>query len=228
LSRPFRLAAAAEPGLQHLAAAAELSLNADIIRLAALAPAEYERQRIAAARRHGLPRVAFLDAAVKAARAEAEAMAAEEDEDEAPHPESVAELAPVLDEALAELQRYVVAAEPDLAAAVLWSLHAHLVHHDKVWLAVSPRLAIQAPDRNCGKSTLLEAIGALVPRPTTGSSVTASVVFRLIEALRTLKRKFARWSADLVRLPEPPLPPGLHNRSGDKLAGPTQSGGARR
>lgn len=33
--------------------------------------------------------------------------------------------------------------------------------------------------------------------------------------LRTLKRKFARWTADLVRLPDLPLPAGLHNRAGD-------------
>ena len=229
-----------------------------------------------------------------------------------PYPEPINELAPVLDAALTEMRRYVAGTEPELAAAVLWSLHAHLVHHDKVWLPVSPKLAIQAPDRNCGKSTLLEVVGALTPRPETGSSVTASVVFWLIEArkptllideadrvlrssndeliavlnsshrragayvwrteeiggervpckfstwaacafagigtlpptlqdrsivirlsrakpgevrahlrngssptLRTLRRKFARWAADLVRLPEPQLPAGLHNRSGD-------------
>jgi hypothetical protein len=34
-------------------------------------------------------------------------------------------------------------------------------------------------------------------------------------ALRTLKRKLARWAIDLTRLPEPTLPEGLYNRAGD-------------
>ena len=57
------------------AAPAELSFNADVVRLAGLEPVQYERERQAAAKRHDV-RVAFLDAAVKAARAEAEAAAA--------------------------------------------------------------------------------------------------------------------------------------------------------
>jgi putative DNA primase/helicase len=58
----------------------------------------------------------------------------------------------------------------------------HLVHHPTVQLLVSPKLATQSPDKQCGKTTLLEVIGALVPRPETGSSITAAAVFRLIEA----------------------------------------------
>lgn len=146
------------------AAPAALSFDADVVRLAGLPPVEYERERQAAAKRHDV-RVSFLDAAVKAARAEAEAAATEEGEDEALHPEPVADIGAMLDQALAELQRYVVAAERDLASTALWALHTHFTHHNTIWLPVSPKLAIQAPDRNCGKSTLLEAVGALVPRP---------------------------------------------------------------
>lgn len=154
------------------AAPAELSFNAAVERLARLDPVEYERERQAAAKRHNV-RVGFLDAAVKAARAEAEAAAAEEDEDEAPHPEPVRDIAEVFNAALAEMHRYVAASEHDLAAAVLWAAHTHFVHHDKLWLSVSPKLTIQSPDKGCGKSTLLEVLGALVPRPETGSSITA-------------------------------------------------------
>jgi putative DNA primase/helicase len=290
---------------------AALSFDADVVRLAGLELVGYERERTAAAQRHRV-RVAFLDAAVKAARADADAASAEEDEDEALDPEPVTDLGPVLDQAFAELHRHVVVSEPELAAAVLWAVHTHLVHHEQVRLPVSPKLAIQSPDKGCGKSTLLEAIGALVPRPETGSSITAAATFRLIEARRPsllideadrvlrgssdeliavlnsshrrsgayvwrveeihgervpckfstwaavafagikalpatlqdrsivirlarakpgevkahlrngtspaltmLKRKFARWAADLVRLPEPQLPAGLHNRTGD-------------
>ena len=95
-----RLVTGAEP--------AKLGFDADIARLAGLDPLDYERERVAAAARHGV-RVAFIDAAVKAARPEAEAAAAEEDEDEGPHPEPVADLAEVLDAALVEMRRYVAA-----------------------------------------------------------------------------------------------------------------------
>ncbi len=294
------------------AAPAELSFNADVVRLAGLEPVQYERERQAAAKRHDV-RVAFLDGAVKAARADAEATAQEDDEDEAPHPEPVTDLAPVLDEALSELERYVVGRQHDLAAAVLWAAHAHLVHSERVRLHISPKLAVQSPDRGCGKTTLLEAIGALVPRPETGSSISAAATFRLIEdrrpallldeadriprpggseeligvlnsshrrsgayvyrveevggqrvpikysawaavafagirqlpstlqdrsivvrltrarpgevkahlrngsspILRSVKRRLARWAADLSRLPEAPLPSQLYNRTGD-------------
>jgi uncharacterized protein DUF3631/Toprim domain-containing protein len=165
------------------AAPAELGFDADVERLAGLGPLDYERERAGAAARHSV-RIAFLDAAVKAARAEAEAAVAEEGDDEALHPEPVLDLGPVLDQALAEVQRYVVGAEPELAAVVLWAAHAFLLHHDAVHLSVSPKLNLSSPDRGCGKTTLLEVIGALVPRPETGSSITAAVTFRLIQARR--------------------------------------------
>jgi putative DNA primase/helicase len=80
------------------------------------------------------------------------------------------------------MRRYVAAPEHSLAAAVVWAARAHLLYHEQIYLAVSPKLAIQPPDRGCGKTTLLEVLGTLIPRPETGSSITAAAVFRLIEA----------------------------------------------
>jgi putative DNA primase/helicase len=45
-------------------------------------------------------------------------------------------------------------------------------------------LAIQSPEKGCGKTTLLEIIATLVPRGETSSSITAATIFRLIEARR--------------------------------------------
>ena len=161
------------------AAPGQLSFEGELTRLFELDPAEYERERVEAAKKHKVRR-SFLDDARRAGRAEAEAKA-EETADDPPHHEPVTDLAAVLDAALVEVQRYVVGPDHDLATAVVWSVHAHLVHSEFVYLSISPKLAIQSPDRNCGKSTLLEVIGALVPRLETGSSITAAVVFRLIE-----------------------------------------------
>jgi putative DNA primase/helicase len=162
------------------AASGQLSFDGELTRLFDLDPAEYERQRVEAAKKHGVRR-SFLDDARKAARAEAEA-AEEAATDDPPYHEPVTDLAAVLDAALVEVRRCVVAPEQDLATVVVWGAHAHLVHHPTVQLLVSPKLATQSPDKQCGKTTLLEVIGALAPRPETGSSITAAAVFRLIEA----------------------------------------------
>ena len=54
-------------------------------------------------------------------------------------------LADVLDAALNEVSRYIIASKPKHATAVLWSAHTHLVHNERACLQISPRLAIQAP-----------------------------------------------------------------------------------
>ena len=151
-------------------------------RLSELNKLEYERVRADSAKRHGV-RVNFLDDIIRRAQAEAKARAEVEDDDP-PYPEPVPDIAEVLDQALAEIRRYIVGHEPALAAVVVWSLHTHIVHHQHVRIAVSPKLAIQSPEKGCGKTTLLEIVGTLVPRAETSSSITAATIFRLIEARR--------------------------------------------
>ena len=90
----------------------------------------------------------------------------------------------MLDEALAELERYVIASETALTTVVLWCAHAHLVHNERAHLWVSPRLAIQSPVMGCGKSLLLECVACLVPRPEIASSITAASIFRVIDDQR--------------------------------------------
>ena len=169
-----RLIAEAEP--------ATFSFDADVRRLSELNKLEYERVRADSAKRHGV-RVNFLDDTVRRAQVEAKARAEAEDDDP-PYPEPVTDIAEVLDQALAEVRRYIVGDEPALAAVVVWSLHTHIVHHQHVRISVSPKLAIQSPEKGCGKTTLLEIIGTLVPRAETSSSITAATIFRLIEARR--------------------------------------------
>jgi hypothetical protein len=169
-----RLIAEAEPAM--------FSFDADVRRLSALNKLAYERERADAAKRHGV-RVNFLDEMIRRAQAEANSRAEVEDDDP-PYPEPVTDIAEVLDQSVAEVRRYIVGDGPALASVVGWCLHAHLVHHPHVRLAVSPKLAIQSPEKGCGKTTLLEIIGTLVPRAETSSSITAATIFRLIEARR--------------------------------------------
>jgi putative DNA primase/helicase len=103
-------------------------------------------------------------------------------ERDTPWPDPVTDLAGLLDEIVAELSRYVVAPLVTMHAVALWVPFAHLVHREDLKIHISPRLAIQAPDKNCGKSVLLEAIACGVPRPDVSGSISVSSLFRSIHA----------------------------------------------
>jgi hypothetical protein len=151
----LRLVTEAEPALP--------TPEVDIRRLAKLDRLEYEKERAEVAKRHQL-RKSVLDVSVGVERDKAKKDADEGDASHLPYPEPVEDLAALLDEALAELERYVIASETALTTVVLWCAHAHLVHNECAHLWVSPRLAIQSPVMGCGKSLLLECVACLVPR----------------------------------------------------------------
>jgi len=67
-------------------------------------------------------------------------------------------------------------------AALTIALWIFRTHCDEAF-DISPRLAILSPVKRCGKTTLLELIGKLVPRPLPTSNVTPSVIFRAVEKL---------------------------------------------
>ena len=189
--------------LRELVAAAELwdlSPEAQFENLAELSRFEYDRTREATAKKLGI-RLSTLDTEiVKRRKSETE---------EADDTSLVTEIVPwheevkisaVLHEALEVISEYVHLHVDARVTVVLWALHTHL--HDQV--SVSPRLAIQSPEKGCGKSTLLEALSLLVPRPLVASSITSASVFRLIEAAKpTLlldesDQLFRRENAELV------------------------------
>jgi Protein of unknown function (DUF3631) len=49
---------------------------------------------------------------------------------------------------------------------------------------IFPRLLVTSPEKRCGKSTLLDAVERLVPRALSASNISASALFRVIEAAR--------------------------------------------
>ena len=52
----------------------------------------------------------------------------------------------MLDAALAELARYVIAPQHRLATAVLWSAYVHLLPRADLGIDVAPRLGIRSKD----------------------------------------------------------------------------------
>lgn len=156
--------------------------EAEIIRLAELTPIQYEQERGAAAKQLGC-RASILDrlveeAAQKRAKVPQESGQTPIAPDIDPWPSPV-DGAALLD-ALAETIRLHVALEDTEADAVaLWIMHTHAL--DAAY--VSPRLAITSPEKRCGKTTLLTLLKALVAKPLATANVTASVLFRTVDAL---------------------------------------------
>jgi putative DNA primase/helicase len=75
------------------------------------------------------------------------------------------------------VRRFVAMGEAQARAVALWILHAHALEAAQV----SPILAITAPTKRAGKSTLLLVLAALVPKALPASNVSAAALFRAID-----------------------------------------------
>jgi hypothetical protein len=155
---------------------------AEIAGLAALDPLEYDRQRELAAKALGV-RVGTLDDMVKAARPKPEAtdgrmVALPEVE---PWPEPVA-AADMLNDLARAIRRHVILPASAVDCIALWIAHTWV--YDR--FQHSPRLSVTSPAKRCGKSTLLDVLRATCHRPLKSDNISASGVFRTVEALRPL------------------------------------------
>lgn len=155
----------------------------ELDRLALLPPIEYGQVRKQVANQLGTA-VGYLDAAVTA-RKNALTPAANvgsgrllEMPTIAPAEDPV-DGAMLLQTMLDILAKYLVLPAHAAVAIALWIIRAWC---DDAF-SISPRLAILSPVKRCGKTTLLEILAKLLPRPLPTSNVTASVIFRVIEKL---------------------------------------------
>ena len=153
--------------------------NAALDEISRLSGEHYDRARKATAAMLGLSRVKALDNARTARIAErlAQQMDGDEEEDEA-WPDPVTDIGEVLDAAAIEVGRYIKASATAIDAIVLWSAAAHILQRSDLKIIISPRLYIQIPVPNCGKTTLLEIVMAATPRSQMVSSTSVSGLFR--------------------------------------------------
>jgi hypothetical protein len=160
--------------------AEDSSCDAEIKRLAELNPVQYERERKAAAERLGI-RAATLDKLVQAERPDDDTKQGRAvsfpDPELWPEPVNGAALLGSIAEAI---RHYVILSDHSRDAAALWAIHTYLID----CFLVSPRLAICSPTKQCGKTTLLDVLGYLVLKPLPTANVTASAIFRVVEAYR--------------------------------------------
>jgi putative DNA primase/helicase len=105
--------------------------------------------------------VATLDRLVAARRGESRAKEAEglcADTEPCSEPIDLAEL---LDQVRATIQRFIVCAPATATAATLWIAFTWIIEH----VQVAPLAIITAPEKRCGKTQFLELIGRLSKRP---------------------------------------------------------------
>ena len=153
--------------------------EAELARLAALDPIAYDQERQAAAGAIGC-RVGTLDEAVQARRPMPETATGRGVSlpvvEPWPDPVPGGEL---LDELTAAVRRHVILRREAAEAVALWIMHT--------WVACrfqhTPRLSITSPVKRCGKSTLLDVLRATCHRPLKADNISASGVFRTVEAL---------------------------------------------
>ena len=75
------------------------------------------------------------------------------------------------------IRRYVVLPAPTVLAVALWAMFTHVFEE----FTIAPILAIQSPEKGCGKTTLMDVIENLVARPLLAANITPSATFRSIE-----------------------------------------------
>lgn len=161
------------------ASTASDELECSATRLAMLSLLEYDRARKPEAKRLGI-RVTALDKAVQECRLSSGRHMIEALRDPLPWPEPVDGSA-LLEEIVTSIKSHVIlATEAHSYAMALWVLFAHA--HD--CFHFSPMLAFSSPTPGCGKTTCLDLIQGMVPRPLSSSNVTPASIFRTIECYK--------------------------------------------
>lgn len=154
-----------------------------VVDLAKLPPIEYDQRRQAEAERLRC-RVTTLDADVEKARAAAyggsdtklQGRALRLDPPERwPKPVDGVTL---LNAIAAFLADHVFLPAGAAEALASWTLHTYCFDRFRH----SPRAAFTSPEKRCGKTTALDALGLLVCKPLPTANVTAAALFRTIEA----------------------------------------------
>ena len=151
------------------------------LRLATLLPADYDRVRMDEADKLNI-RVSTLDTEVSKRRASTDGALQGATLDFPPvvpwaQPVNGAE---VLDVIAATFSRYVSLPAHAADTLALWIAHTHVygafIH--------SPRLNLCSPEKQCGKTLVLDVAASLVARPLRTESITSAVLYRVVESYK--------------------------------------------
>lgn len=147
-----------------------------ILELATMPVIEYERCREAKAEELGI-RVSVLDKLVESKRPKEEPKSVSIVDEVEPW-ETPVSGADLIREVLGTIHRFCVLPDYSDIVMAFWVLHAHA--HDAA--DISPILAFTSPEKRCGKSTALNVVSVMVPKPIHTVNTSAAVVFRVMDA----------------------------------------------
>jgi putative DNA primase/helicase len=154
--------------------------SATFSRLAQLSPAEYDRVRKLEARLLRI-RIQTLDDEVARLKAQFNRDNALNSslstlQSLVPWPDPV-NGAEVLLQVAGQFERYILLPAGGSHANTLWTAHAHCF----AAFLHTPRLNLCSPKPDCGKTTTLDLIATMTPRPLRTENLTAPVLFRLVD-----------------------------------------------
>ena len=150
-----------------------------VLELAALDPIAYDQVRVKEAKMLNI-RTPTLDEQVKIARGTNTADLVEDDDELTNGIAAWSEQVDgnVLAQTMREtLQRHSVLPTGADVALTLWALGTYIYNSFRIF----PKLCLSSPEKRCGKTTIIEILGALVHRALIASNVSASVIFRSID-----------------------------------------------
>lgn len=88
-----------------------------------------------------------------------------------------ADVRDTLERILKLLEKHVVILPEERYIVALWVIHSYAAG----FFQHTPRLLVSSPQMQCGKTSLLEILAALVYRPLHASNLTPATLFRIIE-----------------------------------------------
>ena len=157
-------------------------INAILEELAKLDPVEYDRRREAEAKRLGI-RVGTLDQEVTKHRPNGEDGNGVSNDlglfEPNPWPDEI-DGNDLLERVVGGLCRHVVMPDHAAEAIALWVVHAHAF---EFWRH-TPRLGVLAPEKECGKSTLLDVLSCLTPRAIKTENLSTATMFRVVDQFK--------------------------------------------
>jgi hypothetical protein len=89
-----------------------------------------------------------------------------------------------LERLLGTVERYVVMTPAQRLAVALWIVHTHCRDANGLVFEQTPYLTVTSPQRQCGKSRLLELLELLVPEPWMTITPSEAVVYRYIDSTK--------------------------------------------
>jgi putative DNA primase/helicase len=152
--------------------------EAEIRRLATLGDVDYENERSRICAQWGW-RKSTLDKLVDRERVSLRAAEDALGLDRKPALETV-EGTELVNGLVQDLTKYV-SLQPDFAViAAFWVIHTYLLDY----IPMTPRLHITAPEKGCGKSTLVDWLETVVQRPLKSDNITAAAVYHMVQEKR--------------------------------------------